>query len=80
MIGNNFVLWKDEKFVVKTPFNPHTPYSEGLHIVVTTEPQIATAWEDPELSGQTFALASRVSKILVSTGMAPWVNLQANAN
>ncbi|MFZ1250438.1 MAG: hypothetical protein WAR37_03290 [Candidatus Microsaccharimonas sp.] len=80
MIGNNYLLWENDTFLVKTPFNPHIPYSEGLHILVAPREDIITAWEDPELSGEAFRLASKVSKVIIELNMAPWLNLQANAN
>ncbi len=80
MIGNNYLLWENDTFLVKTPFNPHIPYSEGLHVLVAPKANIMTAWEDPELSGETFKLASKVSKVISEINLAPWLNLQANGN
>jgi diadenosine tetraphosphate (Ap4A) HIT family hydrolase len=80
MIGNNYSLWDNDTFIVKTPFNPHTPYSEGLHIIVAPKADITSAWEDPELSGEAFKLAAKVSQVITDLGMAPWLNLQANGN
>lgn len=80
MIGNNYLLWENDTFLVKTPFNPHIPYSEGLHILVAPKADIATAWDDPELSGEAFKLASNVSKIISNLDLAPWINLEANGN
>lgn len=80
MIGNNYVLWENETFIVKTPFNPHTSYAEGLHIIVAPKADLASAWEDPEISGQAFELASKVGKLVNAAGLAPWMNLQANGN
>ena len=80
MIGNNYLLWENDTFLVKTPFNPHTPYSEGLHILVAPKDDVVTAWEDSELSGAAFKLASKVSKIIIDLDLAPWLNLQANGN
>ena len=80
MIGNNYLLWENDTFLVKTPFNPHIPYSEGLHVIVAPKADIVTAWEDAELSGEAFKLASKVSKVINELNLAPWLNLQANGN
>lgn len=80
MIGNNFVLWENDTFLVKTPFNPHIPYSEGLHVLVAPKANILSAWEDPKLSGEAFEIASRVSKVICELDLAPWLNLQSNGN
>lgn len=80
MIGNNYLLWENDTFLVKTPFNPHIPYVEGLHVLVAPKADIVTAWEDPELSGDAFKLASKVSKVIADLNLAPWLNLQANGN
>lgn len=80
MIGNNYLLWENDTFLVKTPFNPHIPYSEGLHILVAPKADVVTAWEDSELSGEAFKLASKVSKVISDLNLAPWLNLQANGN
>ncbi|HEX7483532.1 MAG TPA: hypothetical protein VF281_00105 [Candidatus Saccharimonadales bacterium] len=80
MIGNNHLLWENNTFLVKTPFNPHIAHSEGLHVIVAPKADIVTAWEDPELSGEAFKLASKVSKVISELNLAPWLNLQANGN
>ena len=80
MIGNNFLLWENETFLIKTPFNPHISYSEGVHLIVTTQAEYETAWDDPKISGQVFELAARASKIIEVAGLAPWLNMQANGN
>lgn len=80
MIGNNYILWEDEQFVVKTPFNPHLDYSEGLHIVVAPKADYSTAWDDPNITGAAFSLAAKVSKTVYDLNLAPWLNLQANGN
>lgn len=80
MIGNNYLLWENDTFLVKTPFNPHIPYSEGLHIIVAPKADISTAWDDPELSGEAFKLAAKVSKVIRNLDLSPWLNLQANGN
>lgn len=80
MIGNNFLLWENEEFIIKTPFNPHTSYEEGLHIIVTTQGDYETAWQSPAITGRVFELAAKASKIIEEQGLAPWLNLQANGN
>ena len=80
MAGNNFLLWEDEWFIVGTPFNPHIPPSEGLHMVVTPKIEILSAWKDPQLAGRAFRLAAEVCKIAEDAGLAPWFNIQANGN
>jgi diadenosine tetraphosphate (Ap4A) HIT family hydrolase len=80
MIGNNYLLWEDDTFLVKTPFNPHISYIEGLHVIVAPKADITTAWDDPELTGRAFALAAKVTKVMSELELAPWFNLQANGN
>ena len=80
MIGNNFLLWENDEFIIKTPFNPHIPYSEGLVLVVTPKADYETAWEDPSVSGRAFELAARACGIIEEVGLAPWFNIQANGN
>lgn len=80
MIGNNYPLWENDTFIVKTPFNPHIPYSEGLHVIVAPKADVVAAWDDPEMSGEAFTLAAKVSKVVSDLNLAPWVNLQANGN
>lgn len=79
-VGNNYVLWEDDNFVVKTPFNPHTTYAEGPNVIVAPQQDIAAAWDDAELTGKAFALSAKVAKVLVDDGFTPWVNIQANGN
>lgn len=80
MIGNNFLLWDDESFMIKTPFNPHTPYSEGPHLIVAPKDDIETAWDNTEMSTRAFELASKVCRIMDDINFAPWFNIQANGN
>jgi diadenosine tetraphosphate (Ap4A) HIT family hydrolase len=80
MIGNNFLLWENDDFVIKTPFNPHTSYEEGVHLIVTTKVGPETAWEDPDLTADAFRVAAKACKIIESLGLSPWFNLQANGN
>ncbi len=80
MTGNNHLLWEDGTFFVKTPFNPHISYVEGPHVIVAPKADVVAAWEDPELSGEAFKLASKVSKVISDLNLAPWLNLQANGN
>jgi diadenosine tetraphosphate (Ap4A) HIT family hydrolase len=82
MIGNNYLLWEDDQYIVITPFNPHIPYSEGPHVLIKpkqeTVPQ--SAWENPSLTGKAFELAAKVTKIMEDLELSPWFNLQANGN
>lgn len=80
MLGNNFLLWEDNTFIVKTPFNPHIPYREGVHVIVATQQDLKAPWDDPELAGKAFELASKVCKTMEELQLAPWFNIQANAN
>lgn len=80
MLGNNFLLWENDIFIVCTPFNPHLPYSEGPIVVVKPKADIRTSWQDPGLTGQAFELSARVCKVMESLSMTPWFNLQANGN
>ncbi|MGZ6005630.1 MAG: hypothetical protein ACXWLH_05820 [Candidatus Saccharimonadales bacterium] len=77
---NVFTLWEDETFSISTPKNPHFPYSEGLQVIVSPKHEVHNAWEDVELSGSTFKLASQVCKIMAELKFAPWFNIQANGN
>ena len=80
MIGNNFLLWENEEFIVKTPFNPQIQYKEGLHIIVAPKKDYKTAWEDPEVSARAFKLATQTCKYIQELNLAPWFNIQANGN
>lgn len=80
MIGNNFVLWEDENFVVKTPFNPHLAYREGPHLVIVPRANLKFAWEDIKTSTGAFELAAKVCKIMDDIDFTPWFNIQANGN
>ena len=80
MIGNNYLLWENDDFVIKTPFNPHISYAEGLQIIVATKADIKTAWENPEISGRAFKIAAETCKIAEKMQLAPWFNIQANGN
>jgi len=80
MIGNNFVLWQNDDFIIKTPFNPHIAYEEGMHLIVTTQREYATAWEDPAVSASVFKIAAEACGIMETLDIAPWFNLQANGN
>lgn len=80
MIGNNFLLWEDETFIVCTPFNPHLPYSEGPIVIVKPKQTVAHAWQDDALTGQAFQLAAKVCQIIENLGLCPWFNIQANGN
>lgn len=78
--GNNFVLWRSGEFIVKTPFNPHTSYEEGANVIVQPIHEVASASEDPELAGKAFRLAAQVARVMETTGIAPWTNIQSNGN
>lgn len=77
---NTFTLWEDDSFIISTPKNPHFPYSEGIHIIVSPKRDVPNAWEDIELSEATFKLASEACKIMAGLKIAPWFNIQANGN
>ncbi len=77
---NTFKLWENVEFSVITPKNPHLPYAEGPHIIVSPKHDVANAWIDSELSARTFRLAAKVCKIMEELELAPWFNLQANGN
>lgn len=77
---NIFTLWEDDNFIVSTPKNPHLPYIEGPHVVVVPKQQVANAWQDIDVSTETFKLASEVCKVMEDLQLAPWFNIQANGN
>lgn len=77
---HNFLLWENDDFSLRTPLNPHLPYSEGLHLYIAPKKEIANAWEDPELAAETFRLASKACAIMKAKDIAPWFNIQANGN
>ena len=78
--AHNYLLWEDNNFIIRTPLNPHQPYSEGMHLVVAPKQEVPQAWENSELSAQTFKLAADACKIIESLQLAPWFNIQANGN
>ncbi len=80
MLGNNYLLWENDKFIICTPFNPHLPYNEGPIVVVKTKQDITHAWQEPKLTGAAFELAASACKIMDEMELAPWFNLQANGN
>lgn len=77
---NSYTLWENDDFEISTPKNPHFPYSEGLHIIVSPKREVANAWQDIDLSEVTFKLASMACKTMEDLIMAPWFNIQANGN
>lgn len=77
---NTFTLWENNDFKIETPKNPHFPYSEGLHVIVSPKHEVPNAWTNIELSEATFRLASEVCKIMAEYDIAPWFNIQANGN
>lgn len=80
MLGNNFLLWENDSFVIKTPFNPHVPYSEGLHLIVTSKIVFENAWAKPEISAEAFKLSAKACRVMEGIEMAPWFNIQSNGN
>lgn len=80
MLGNNYLLWENDDFIIKTPFNPHVPYGEGLHIVIVPKADIRMAWQDSDVSAEVFRLGAKSCAIMEREGFAPWFNLQANGN
>lgn len=80
MLGNNYLLWEDNTFIVCTPFNPHLPYSEGPILVIKTKQDITNAWQNPQLTGRAFELAATISKIMQDLQFASWFNIQTNGN
>jgi len=77
---NTYILWQDDTFTISTPKNPHVPYTEGPHVIVAPIREVASAWKDVELAGDTFKLAAKVCKIMEDLKFAPWFNIQANGN
>lgn len=77
---NTYTLWENDSFVISTPTNPHIPYTEGPHIIVSPKRDVASAWVDLSLSAETFRLASHVCQIMEQHEFAPWFNIQANGN
>lgn len=77
---NIFTLWENKTFTISTPKNPHFPYREGQHIIVSPKQEVPNAWDDIELAAATFRLASQVCKIMENLKLAPWFNIQANGN
>jgi diadenosine tetraphosphate (Ap4A) HIT family hydrolase len=51
-----------------------------VHIIVSPKQAVSSAWEDIDLSGATFKLASQVCKIMAELELSPWFNIQANGN
>lgn len=80
MVGNNYLLWENNDFVIKTPFNPHIPYSEGLHLIVTSKVAFEAAWSNPDISSAAFKLSAEACKIMNELNIAPWFNIQVNGN
>ena len=75
-----YTLWENDSFTISTPKNPHIAYSEGLHVIVSPKQPLPSAWEDPELAGETFKLAAQACKIMEELQLAPWFNIQVNGN
>ena len=64
-MSDEWLLWQNKEFVVTTPKNPHISLEEGCHIIVLTKKKVEKSWDDPKLSGRTFELAARISKIVI---------------
>ena len=79
-MSDEWLLWQNKEFIVTTPENPHVSPEEGCHIIVLTKKKLEKPWDDPKLSGRTFELAARVSKIVIGERIADWVNIQNNQN
>ena len=77
---NIFTLWENDELTISTPKNPHIPYSEGPHVIVSPKHEVANAWEDISLSETTFKVAAEVCKVMEDHHFAPWFNIQANGN
>ncbi len=80
MLGNNFLLWENDTFIICTPFNPHLSYSEGPIVIIKPKQDITHAWQEPTLTGVAFELAANVCKAMEGLKFAPWFNVQANGN
>lgn len=80
MTNDSFLIWENDEFTIKTPLNPHQPYIEGLHIIVSPKRAVEAAWDDPALTGQAFELSAKVCGVIKDLEMGPWFNLQANGN
>lgn len=80
MASNNYLLWENERYSIKTPFHPHLPYEEGLHVMLAPKADYENAWQDPDVAGEAFRLAARACQLIEAAGLAPWFNIQANGN
>jgi len=77
---DSFKLWEDDQFTIGTPKNPQTSYNKGLHVIVSPKQHLANAWQDVDLTGETFKLTANACKIMENLELAPWFNIQANGN
>lgn len=77
---HNPLLWENNTFTIRTPANPHVPYSQGLYIVVAAKQNLPHAWQNPELAGKAFELSAKICQIMETIHMAPWFNIQSNGN
>lgn len=80
MVYNNFLLWENDDFLIKTPYTPHLPYSEGPHLIVTSKVEYENAWQNPDIAAEAFRIAAKACRIMETLEIAPWFNLQANGN
>jgi len=77
---NIYTLWENDTFSISTPKNPHMPYSEGAHIIVSPKQELPNAWTDLDLSTATFRLATEACQVMERLQLSPWFNIQANDN
>lgn len=80
MLGNNYLLWENDEFIICTPFNPHVSYSEGPVVLIKVKADMSHAWQDPKITGRAFELAAKVCRVMEQMQMAPWFNIQTNGN
>lgn len=80
MLGNDYLLWENDAFLIKTPSNPHISYSEGPHLIVISKVGFENAWSNPEIASEAFKISAKACKIMETQGVAPWFNIQANGN
>jgi diadenosine tetraphosphate (Ap4A) HIT family hydrolase len=79
-MDDEWILWQNNEFVVITPKNPHIGPEEGCHIIILTKKKMGKSWDNPELAGKTFELATKISKIIIEEKIADWANIQNNQN
>jgi len=77
---STYLLWENDEFTISTPENPHQPYADGLHLIVSPRQSVASAWADINTATQVFKLSAEACKIMKDLQLAPWFNIQANGN